>query len=131
MRRAIRWEVTEYPRGLDQYLLPRVLTLVFVHSLMMRGILFLIVRILKPGLLRIGFKKRNGSVFAKPFQGFRSLSSSTRFGLPTASITSRFANQLQIKKIKSSASVTGIEDSSFVTDGHSVNITIQSRTSEY
>jgi len=46
-------------------------------------------------------------------------------------ITSRFANQLQVKKIKSSASVTGIGNSSFVTDGHSVNITIQSRTSEY
>jgi len=46
-------------------------------------------------------------------------------------ITSRFANQLQVKKIKSSASVTGIGDSSFVTDSHSVNITIQSRTSEY
>jgi len=27
--------------------------------------------------------------------------------------------------------VTGIGDSSFMTDGHSVNITIQSRTSEY
>jgi len=46
-------------------------------------------------------------------------------------ITSRLANQLQVKKIKSSVSVTGIGDSSFVTDGHSVNITIQSRTSEY
>jgi len=46
-------------------------------------------------------------------------------------ITSRFANQLQVKKIKSSAFVTGIVDSSFVTDGHSVNIRIQSRTSEY
>jgi len=46
-------------------------------------------------------------------------------------ITSRFANQLQVKKIKSSASVTGIGDSSFMTGGHSVNITIQSRTFEY
>jgi len=46
-------------------------------------------------------------------------------------ITCRFANQLQVKKIKSSASVTGIGDSRFVTDNHSVNITIQSRTSEY
>jgi len=34
-------------------------------------------------------------------------------------------------KIKSSEPVTGIGDSSFVTDGHSVNITNQSRTSEY
>ncbi|XP_043063573.1 uncharacterized protein LOC122319825 [Drosophila ficusphila] len=45
---------------------------------------------------------------------------------------STFADdQLQIKKIKTSASVTGIGDSSFVTNGHSVNITMQSRTSEY
>ncbi|XP_043064462.1 uncharacterized protein LOC122320333 [Drosophila ficusphila] len=46
-------------------------------------------------------------------------------------ITSRFADQLQIKKIKTSTSVTGIGDSSFVTNGHSVNITMQSRTYEY
>jgi len=35
-------------------------------------------------------------------------------------ITSQFANQLQIKKIKSSASVTGIGGSSFMTECHSV-----------
>jgi len=41
-----------------------MLTLGFVYSAMMRGIPFLIVKILKSCLLRIGFKKRNGSVFA-------------------------------------------------------------------
>jgi len=39
-------------------------TLGFEYSAMMRGIPFLIVIILKSCLLRIGFKKRNGSVFA-------------------------------------------------------------------
>jgi len=32
MRRAIRWEVTEYPMRVDQYMLPRTLTLGFVYS---------------------------------------------------------------------------------------------------
>jgi len=64
MRRAIWWEVTEYPMRVYQHLLPRILTLGFVYSVMMRGIPFLIVTILKPCLLPIGFKKRNGSVFA-------------------------------------------------------------------
>jgi len=44
--------------------MPRMLTLGFVYSVMIRGIPFLIVKILKSCLLRIGFKKRNGSVFA-------------------------------------------------------------------
>jgi len=44
--------------------MPRILNLGFVYSVMMRSIPFLIVRILKSCLLRIGFKKQNGSVFA-------------------------------------------------------------------
>jgi len=61
------------------------------------------------------------------------LPSASPSALPSTStaVIARIANQLQVKKKKSSASVTGIGDSSFVTDGHSVNITIQSRTSKY
>jgi len=36
MRRAIWWEVTEYPMRVYQHLLPRILTLGFVYSVMMR-----------------------------------------------------------------------------------------------
>jgi len=46
-------------------------------------------------------------------------------------MTSRYANQLQTKKIRTSACVTGIVDNNFKTNGNSVNITMQSRTSEY
>jgi len=54
----------------------------------------------------------------------------SRVFVPCRALLDSGSQLLQIKKIKSSASVTGIGDSSFVTDCHSVNITIQSRTSE-
>jgi len=37
MRRAIRWKVTEYPMRVEQHLLPRMLTLGFVYSVMIRN----------------------------------------------------------------------------------------------
>lgn len=45
-------------------------------------------------------------------------------------VTSRFANQLQLKRSRSSGSVTGIGDSNFATDGFSVGIAIRSVTSD-
>jgi len=46
-------------------------------------------------------------------------------------VTSRFANQLQLKRSRSSGSVTGIGDSNFATDGFSVGIAIRSVTSDF
>ncbi|XP_049308578.1 uncharacterized protein LOC125777516 [Bactrocera dorsalis] len=46
-------------------------------------------------------------------------------------VTSRFANQLQLPKSKSFASVSGIGDANFPTDGYSVNLVLKSRTSGY
>jgi len=48
MRRAIKWEVSEYPIRVGQHLLPRILTLGSEYSVMMRVTPFFIVKILKP-----------------------------------------------------------------------------------
>ncbi|XP_032294251.2 uncharacterized protein [Drosophila virilis] len=46
-------------------------------------------------------------------------------------ITSRLAHQLQLRKFKSTAIVSGIGDAAFASDGFSVNINVKSRVSEY
>ncbi|XP_064556170.1 uncharacterized protein LOC135440767, partial [Drosophila montana] len=46
-------------------------------------------------------------------------------------ITSRLAHQLQLRKFKSTAIVSGIGDAAFASDGFSVNIIVKSRVSEY
>jgi len=46
-------------------------------------------------------------------------------------VTSRLANQLQLKRSRSSGSVTVIGDSNFATDGFSVGIAIRSVTSDF
>jgi len=185
MRRAIRWKVTEYPMRVEQHLLPRMLTLGFVYSVMIRNYqnfkilslanrlqeakrLGLCINCLKVGhqvrqcissscracgskhhtLLHLGnspsFPSQEGAQLQE------ALPSASPSALPSTSttliaqefsndiallatatvlvknrsevfvpcralldsgsqlhlITSRFANQLQVKKIKSSASVT-------------------------
>ncbi|XP_017469715.1 PREDICTED: uncharacterized protein LOC108361583 isoform X2 [Rhagoletis zephyria] len=46
-------------------------------------------------------------------------------------ITSRLAQQLQLRKTKSFAAVSGLGDSEFQSDGFTVNINLRSQTSEY
>jgi len=65
MRRETRWEVTDFPILVDLHLLTQILTSGSVHTVMMLFTLFTIFRILKTLLLRIAFRRRNGSPFAK------------------------------------------------------------------
>ncbi|XP_036344786.1 uncharacterized protein LOC118754023 [Rhagoletis pomonella] len=46
-------------------------------------------------------------------------------------ITTRLANQLQLVKAKSSATVSGIGDANFSTEGYSVDLVLKSRTSDF
>ncbi|XP_017470093.1 PREDICTED: uncharacterized protein LOC108361844 [Rhagoletis zephyria] len=46
-------------------------------------------------------------------------------------ITTRFANQLQLRKTKSSAAISGIGDANFSTEGYSVDVVLRSRTSDF
>ncbi|XP_036346425.1 uncharacterized protein LOC118755709 [Rhagoletis pomonella] len=46
-------------------------------------------------------------------------------------VTTRLANQLQLVKAKSSATVSGIGDANFSTEGYSVDLVLKSRTSDF
>ncbi|XP_053968951.1 uncharacterized protein LOC128870362 [Anastrepha ludens] len=46
-------------------------------------------------------------------------------------ITNRFTNQLQLRRTKYSAAVSGIGDANLSTEGYSVNVVLKSRTSDF
>ncbi|XP_036345845.1 uncharacterized protein LOC118755102 [Rhagoletis pomonella] len=52
-------------------------------------------------------------------------------GLQLHFITSRFTNQLQLRKTKTFAGVSGIGDVNFSTEGYSVDLVLKSRTSDF